>query len=49
MKKRESLLFEVIEEFIKWKESAKSENPVVREFAEKLLEVNIWEMWALTQ
>ena len=42
-------LFDVIERYIFHKEKSRSDNPVVRKMAEKMCEVELWEMWELTQ
>ena len=42
-------LCDVVERFRFHREKAKSENPAEAETAGKLCEVEIWEMWVLTQ
>ena len=45
----QELLFDVIERYIFHSEKSRSDNPVVRETAQKMCEVELWEMWALAQ
>ena len=47
--KTNELLAQVVERFCFHCEKAKSENPIVASAATKMCEVEIWEMWALTQ
>lgn len=49
MKTREELLFSVIENFMLHSTKQKSDNPVIRELANQMCDVDIWEMWVLTQ
>lgn len=49
MKTGEELLFEVIQRFLFHSEKKKSDNPVIREIANQMCDVEIWEMWVLTQ
>ncbi len=43
------LLAQVVERFIFHSEKANADNPLVADMAAKMREVEIWEMWALTQ
>lgn len=47
--KTNDLLPQVIERFRFHHGQTKSDNPIVAEEAEKMCEIEIWEMWALTQ
>lgn len=44
-----NLLIRVVKRFQFYNEKAKSDNPVIASAAEKMREVTMWEMWALTQ
>lgn len=43
------LLARVVERFIFHSGKANSENPLISENAAKMCDIEIWEMWALTQ
>lgn len=43
------LLAQIVDWFQFHAEKAKSDNPLVAEMAAKMCEVEIWEMWTLTQ
>lgn len=43
------LLFSVAERYLMHNEQTKSDNPVERNIAEKMCDIEIWEMWVLTQ
>lgn len=43
------ILAQVIERFHFHSGKAKSDNPLIAEMAAKMCEVEMWEMWALTQ
>lgn len=43
------VLSKVVDRFQFHSEKAKSENPIIAELAEKMCEIEIWEMWELTQ
>lgn len=47
--KTNDLLAQVTERFLFHREQAKSDNPIVAEDAKKICEIEIWEMWTLTQ
>lgn len=47
--KTNELLARVVERFQFHSEKTKSDSPLVAETAKKMCEVEIWEMWALTQ
>lgn len=47
--KRNETLAQVAERFIFHSEKARADNPLVVEMAAKMCEVEIWEMWTLTQ
>ena len=49
MKNQKNLLFEVIERYLFHSEKAKSENPIVSDIANKMCDIELWEMWVLTQ
>lgn len=42
-------LCRVVERFQFHSEASKSDNPMVAEMASKMREIEIWEMWVLTQ
>lgn len=44
-----NLLIRVVKRFQFYNEKVKSDNPVIASAAEKMREVTMWEMWALTQ
>ena len=44
-----NLLARVVERFIFHSGKANSENPLISEYAVKMCDIEIWEMWALTQ
>lgn len=43
------LLAQAAERFLFHSEKAKANNPLIADMAAKMCEVEIWEMWALTQ
>lgn len=43
------LLAQVAERFMFHSEKTRADNPLVAEMASKMCEVEIWEMWVLTQ
>lgn len=43
------LLSKVVDRFQFHSEKAKSDNPLIAEMAKKMCEIEVWEMWALTQ
>lgn len=49
MKSENELLLAVAERFLFHREKAKSDNPVVAEIAKGMCELEICEMWMLTQ
>lgn len=48
-KRENELLAQVVERFRFHSGKVKSENPIVADAAMKMCEVEIWQMWALTQ
>lgn len=49
MKSDPELLFSVIERYLVHTKKTQSPNPVVRKMAKEICEIEIWEMWVLTQ
>lgn len=49
MKRNDELLLKVAERFLFHSEKAKSDNPVVADVAKEMCDIEIWEMWTLTQ
>ncbi len=49
MNRKNELLIGIAERFLFHSEAAKSEESQIRDIAEKMLSVEIWEMWVLTQ
>ena len=49
MNRQKELLFSVAERYLTHSEQAKSENPVESSIARKMCDIEVWEMWVLTQ
>lgn len=49
MRSKEELIADVVERFLFHSKKAQSDNPVIKDIAEKMCSVEIWEMWVLTQ
>ena len=49
MKKKDELLFKVVENFLFYRERVESDNPIMREAARVMCDVDIREMWMFTQ
>ncbi len=43
------LLLQVAERFMFHSEKAKTDNPLIADMASKMCEIELWEMWVLTQ
>ena len=42
-------LFDVIERYFFHSEKSRSDNPIISEAAKRMCDIEIWEMWELTQ
>lgn len=49
MSRENELLISVVERYLFHSKQAKSDNPMIRNVAKTMCDIEIWEMWALTQ
>lgn len=49
MNRKNELLFSVVERYLIHSEQIKSDNPVESIMARKMCDIEVWEMWVLTQ
>ena len=49
MRERDEFLFKVVENFLFYREKLESDNPIMREAARVMCDVDIREMWMFTQ
>lgn len=49
MSRENEMQFKVAERFLLHREALRTDNPITREILKKIIEVEMWEMWTLTQ